>query len=496
MSGSAPSLAQRFNAGLAVADSVLSRNAVWFGAVFALVAFQIFLILSHQPWADEYQALLIATQAQSQAELLEWLRYEGHPPAWYWLLQALGTGLAQSWVLPAAALICAAIVQGVILFASPFTRLERLLLSSSQYVLFEFLTIARGTSLGVALMTLCVMSWRTRWVWLLIAMLPLVDFLFGVISGVFVLLQWRAGRLWWAGVVLWLAGGMFAAWTVIPAPDMISASQAMQMARGPMVWFTQIGSLPLPFQGGIAPQWNTPVAPIAGVAWIAMGWLCWALTRGHVWHRLMIFGFFGFTLLFSIVIYPIGLRHLMLGAFLLIVLVWLQRVNGDGRSGVFAGWLVLLALCGIASGIISTTRGFDSGDAVITEIKRRGLSEKHWIALPEWRMPAIAGRSAIAFARPGQRCSQSFVRWNFETQALFSRKEFERLMREEIAMHGRAYLLSDRAFTGFDRAILEQIAVIPAGYNGIEYFLYTVGKDAPEKSVKLPKCSDAASLAG
>ena len=44
---------------------------------------------------------------------------------------------------------------------------------------------------------------------------------------------------------------------------MVSASAAMNMQSNVWSWFSKMGSLPLPFQGGIAPQWNTPVTPIA-----------------------------------------------------------------------------------------------------------------------------------------------------------------------------------------------------------------------------------------
>ncbi|MEO1731974.1 MAG: hypothetical protein AAFR64_14730, partial [Pseudomonadota bacterium] len=304
-----------------MANAALARSSVWMAGVAALVIVQLTLIWSHQAWPDEYQALLIAREATSQSELLAWLRYEGHPPLWYWFLQMLGAVIPSGWVLPAAASFCAFAVLGAILFASPFTRIERLLLASSQYIVFEFLTISRGTSLGVALVFLAMIVWRTRWIWAIMALLPLVDFLFGVISGVFLILKWRERDLWWSGVAIWLAASAFAGWTVLPAPDMVSASEAMAMESGFLSWFLKMGSLPLPFQGGVAPQWNTPVTPIASFAWAVMLWLCWHLTRGFVWHRLLIFGLFGFTLVFSLLVYPIGLRHLMLGCLLLFGLV-------------------------------------------------------------------------------------------------------------------------------------------------------------------------------
>lgn len=472
--------------------TAMLRPAIWRASCLVLAALQLTLIWSHQPWADEYQALLLAAQASSQSELLAWLRYEGHPPAWYWLLQALLLCVPFTWVLPAAATLCAAVVQGAILFAAPFSRPDRLLLASSQYVLFEFLTISRGTTLGAALVMLALLAWRSRWLWLILAILPLVDFLFGVISGVFLILKWRDGQLWWPGVCAWIAGSVFAGWSVLPPADMVSASDAMNMDSNVFSWFLKMGSLPFPFQGGIAPQWNTPVAPIAPVAWAAMLGLCWHLTAGFVWHRLMIFGFFGFTLAFSLVVYPIGLRHLMLGCLLLIALVWLQRGTAHGAlrdtGRVWRCWLLLLAISGLATGAISTIKGFDSADRVIAEIDRRGLGDKRWIALPEWRSPAIAGRSDIAFDRLGEACRFRFVRWDHAYSALASRQALKAALLADIADRGRGYLISDMEFTGFDPDTIAPLAAIAPGYDGIGYNLYVIGRKAMEKAEILPFC--------
>ncbi|MEO0870800.1 MAG: hypothetical protein AAFY19_02405 [Pseudomonadota bacterium] len=483
-------------------EARLAAPWFWRLSIVALAALQLALIWSHEAWPDEFQALLIATEAQSQRELLSWLRYEGHPPAWYWLLQALDSVLPRALVLPAAATLCAAFVQGAILFAAPFGRAERLLLALSQYVLFEFLTISRGTTLGAALVIAALLAWRSRWFWLVLACLPLVDFLFGVISGVFLILKWRERDLWWPGVALWLVGSAFAGWSVLPAPDMVSAFDAMQdkqgfalLAESAYGWVLKVGSLPVPFQGGIAPQWNTPVRPIAPVAWIAMGWLCWVLTRGFFWHRLMILGFFGFTLAFSLAVYPIGLRHQMLGCLLLVALVWLQRgtdkanVDQDDRlAWVWPSWLIILAASGLATSALSVTRGFDSGAQVVAEIEARGVAEKRWIALPEWRAPGVTGRSTIAFERLGKGCRFRFVRWDHAYDAIASNAAFSAALRQDIEQNGRGYLLSDMEFTGFDPDLIAPLVSIPRGYDGIDYHLYVVGRKAPEKRRELPLC--------
>ena len=490
MSGSPRTLAQSVHSVFDVAETALARAPVWLACAAALFAFQLFLIWSHEAWADEMQALLIALEAPGLPSLMEWLTYEGHPPLWYWLLRVLGNLVEPHIVLPLAATLCAAITQGAILFASPFSRLERLFIALSQFMLFEFLTIARGTSLGVAIFVLALVAWRSRWFWLLMAALPLVDFLFGVLSGVLLVLKWREKDLWWPGVAAWLAGSVFAAWTVIPASDMVSAHEAMNMPSGLLLWAQQVTALLVPFQGGLQPQWNSPVVPISMIGWIVFLALCLYATMERPWHTAVMFGFLGFTLAFSLVIYPIGLRHLMLAAMLLIGLSWLARTQDAPPSSAFRSWIALAAICGVASSLISTNKGFDSADQVLAEIEMRGLSDKHWIALPEWRVPSVAGRSDLAFTRAESACTFRFVRWDHKSEALAGSEQFESFLHETISNYGKVHLLSDIRFSGFDESLIVPLAEVPPGYNGIGYYLYTVGPQAPEKPSDLRPCSE------
>lgn len=439
------------------------------------------------PWADEHQALLIATQAPDLATMLDWLHYEGHPPLWYLLLRALDTVLPALDTLWIAALACAAIVQSIILFRAPFKRALRLLLASSQFVLFEFLTISRGTTLGVALVMLALAFWTRRVFWVVLALMPLVDFLFGVISGILLVLKWREGQLWWPGVGLWLAGGLAAAWTVIPAPDMVPAYAMLPLETGWTQWFDKLSGVAVPFQGGIAPQWNRPIHPIGGIAWIAFIALCWMQTRHDRWHQMLLFGFLAFTFVFSVAFYPISLRHMMLAALVLIVLAWKDGQAGRAPTRWFAAWIGIAAICGLSTAYLTSTRGFDSADRSVALIERLGLADKHWMAFPDWRTPALTARSGIVFERPEQHCMQSFVRWDHRI-AIYEPAALEEFLRGEVERHGRSYLVSDRKLDAVSRDVLEPIASIDPGYDGIPYHFYVVGAGTAERPLAVERC--------
>lgn len=476
-----------FENGIAGLDRQLTSTSAWLAAAAAVLALQSALIVTHWPWPDEYQALQLAIQAPDFATLLEWLRYEGHPPLWYLLLRGLGHLMEPLDTLWVAALLLAIPTQCLILFASPFTRAERLLIALSEFMLFDFLTISRSQTLGVALLVLAAAIWRSRWAWLVIALLPLCDFLFGVISGILVLLKWRENDFRWAGAVLWLAIGALAAWTVRPAPDIVSAFDQFGVQSGVTEWLQKLSGLLIPFQGGVLPRWNSPLNPFASVAWAGFLALCWFETRGDDFHRLMLFGLLALTLAFSLAVYPLGLRHLMLIALLLMLLAWLRGVRGDRPSWAFRVWLAVAALSGIATSAFAMTRPFDTAHLAVAEIRRRGLADEHWIVFPEWRLPGLAALSGIRFERTERHCMLDFVRWDHRT-ALFEPGRLTEHLRDEIRRHGRSYLVSDFTIRRVPRDVLVPIATVEAGYDGIDYHLYVVGPDAPERQVNLPDC--------
>lgn len=472
---------------LARLDRALSRNPAWYLAAAALLGLQAALILTHEPWLDEYQAVQIAVQAPDLETLFAWLRYEGHPPLYYLILRGLAHWMDPLATLPVAALIFAALVQPAILFASPFTRAERLLIAAGEFVLFEFLTLSRSMNLGVAMLVLAFASRRRRISWLAIAVLPFCDFLFGVLSGVLLLLKWREKALWWPGVALWLVSGLAAAWSVRPAPDMIPALELLGFGKDLLNWMSSVGTLALPFQGGLLSQWNVPVWPIGGFLWLPFLWLAWRESGKVPFHRLMLFGFVGFTLLFSLAVYPLAIRHLMLIALLFVLLAWRQREQGIASGRGFRLWLSVAAACGFATAAINFVMPFDTAGKAAAEIERRGLQDGHWMVFPDSRAQGVSALTGMLFERTERHCMQDFIRWDYRT-GLTTPELFERYLRDEVARHGRFYLLSEFRLGTLPPDLVKPLAAIPAGYDGQEFHLFEVGPGAQEKPVNLPPC--------
>lgn len=110
-------------------------------------AFLLVRLLSHALWRDEAQAWLIAVHAQSLADLIV-VRNEGHPPLHYWLLYALSAVGQQLWMVKIPQGLFAIGTLGLVWFASPFSRLEKLLISLGYYLSFQYGILSRNYILG------------------------------------------------------------------------------------------------------------------------------------------------------------------------------------------------------------------------------------------------------------------------------------------------------------------------------------------------------------
>jgi hypothetical protein len=282
----------------------MRHGATWLIAVAAVAVLQVALIASHRPWLDEWQALQLALQSPTIADLLENLRYEGHPPLWYLILRLIGSGISPYLTLRIACVVLATVAHALILFRSPFSRAERLLLSTGCFFLFEFFTLSRSLTLGVTMLIITVSLWRTRWVWLALALLPMCDFLFGALSGILLIRRWRERALWLPGVLLWLASAALATWCVVPAADVVPALERSGLIRDFMGFLSGLGILLVPLQwgdGGLL--WNSN-APLSLGAPLGVLFLMFAdsQVRGSSLDRAMFWSFVALTLVFSLLV--------------------------------------------------------------------------------------------------------------------------------------------------------------------------------------------------
>ncbi len=470
-------------------DQLLARDRVWGGAVVAVLVLQLTLIFTHRPCRDEWQSLQLALQSPTLIQLFDNLHYEGHPPLWYMILRATAAVVPIYWVLPSVAAVLAVITQLAILLRAPFIRADRFLLSTGTFVLFEDFVVSRGMTLGVTCIILAMVLRQSRWKWLFLMIMPLCDFLFGVFSVLLIGCVWRDKRLWWPGLMGYAICGLIAAKSVMPAHDMVQAIPLQGFAHDLSNYGHFLSTLLIPFQtvGGNV-QWNGEaplnLAAIAGPIFV---WFAYRETRANPFYLLLFMSFLLLTLVFSVAVYPLHIRHLTLIALLLVCIKWREVEDGMAVSAPFHAWLAVGSVCGLSVAALSFAVPFDTDAAAAQYIVDHKLTDKRWIAFPEYTAQGVMARTGMEFERPYDGCTHSFNRWNYR-MAIKDAPHLATFLRGYIQQHGRSYLLSNRAMR-FPSALLKPLAYVPAGYDGEKYFLYVVGADKPQRATRAPRCA-------
>lgn len=487
-SGGRRSLTESFGPLLARANVALARQSLWFTACAGVFALQAVLIFSHHPWLDEWQALQIALQSPTLADLMANLRYEGHPPLWYLILRTAALIVPTYYVLPAVAAVLAAVTQWSILARAPFPRLLRLAVALHAFVLFEYLTLSRSLTLGVTCAVLSVTLQHSRWRWLPLAVLPFCDFLFGVISVVLVVLWVRDRKPWWPGIGAWVASSSLAAWSVVPAPDMLQALKLNGFAVDLAAYFQRLGVLLIPWQTvDNVVQWNGILPFGLGLfAGPLFCWFAWRQTRHDSTKAALMIGVLILTAVFSVAVYPLHTRHLSLVALILILMKWHDADRGIAPDRPFAAWLLTGAACGLAVATINLIRPFDTSQSAADYIVRNKLESKHWLVWPESRAQGVSGLLGIGFERMERDCTVGFVRWNYH-DSFTDWPDVERELRRIVALRGRSYLLTDIPLD-LPRDVVVPLAAFPAGYDGQRYYLWLAGPGERERANSVPAC--------
>lgn len=208
------------------------------GALFLYAALVAFAIPYHEPWVDEAQAWQLARSLSLTSLFKTYIRYEGSPGLWHFLLWMM-TRIHISYA--GLHWICGAIAttaMWLLLFKSPFPRYLKLSLPFTYFLLFQYAIVARNYVLAPLLLLLAAMAWKKSPVRLALALglLANVSLHAAVISGglaaVYAIEQFRNReneslnhrRKLLIGALLLLVFYAFAIWTAWPPRDLILSS--------------------------------------------------------------------------------------------------------------------------------------------------------------------------------------------------------------------------------------------------------------------------------
>lgn len=109
-------------------------------------------ILYHEPWRDELQAYLLGRESHSISELLNNIKYEGHPPLWHFIMFIQSHLIDSLFVAQVVHTLIACTT--VYIFNKYFTLDYRLkiLASFSYFLFYEYNLVVRSYGLGVMLL--------------------------------------------------------------------------------------------------------------------------------------------------------------------------------------------------------------------------------------------------------------------------------------------------------------------------------------------------------
>ena len=128
--------------------------------LFALIL--LFLIPLHEMWGDELQAWLIGKNSSTLFELISNSKYEGSGVLWHLMLYFLAKYFTPESMQYLHLIISTASVY-LIMKHSPFTLIQKILLTFSYFIFFEYSLIARNYSIGVFLIfAFCVLFERRK----------------------------------------------------------------------------------------------------------------------------------------------------------------------------------------------------------------------------------------------------------------------------------------------------------------------------------------------
>ncbi len=383
---------------------------------------------THVMWRDEWSAWLIVRDSDGLAELFRNLRYEGHPSLYYLLLYGAKPFASGALALHAvqAALACASVA--MLLWASPFTLVERALLPFGTYTLYEYGIKSRGYVLGMLLLWLLCALWRRRRspvaIGLTLALLANVHILFAILAcaafaaivGRELLLRVRDhGKprppLWQdaLGALLFGAGLVAALATAWPAPD--AAFVRAMTPYGPeraLGGLFAVGA----FAGGVHPLFVLPgllilLAALASLRRDAEALAFFALSA------------FGLLLFFQAVYYP-NIQHGGALFAALIAAAWLARPplatwTGTALLGPRLLFPVLIAQAAIGLTLYRKefSQPYSNSRAVADYIRAHGWEGQEIAALADDKAVPVLGYldAASFYFVPGHRRG-SFVRWD------------------------------------------------------------------------------------
>jgi hypothetical protein len=465
-------------------------QSIALGDLLITAAFAIVLVVQishHEMWRDEIHSWGLVLASPSLQDLFGNLRFTGHPGLWYLLLW-LSSWLTDS---PFAVQIVHAAI-GVLLIAaisllSPFSRLEKLLLLSSYFVLFEYTVVSRNYGIGflIALTYAHLRATRPDHVLLngvLLGLLANTNLFALILSGALAVeyvatMLWRGGgtggrpvRKLLAASFIYLGFVTLAVATMWPSPEISwrttgsPLKHVFDLDRFLVVVAGTVESLiPLHPQN----YWDATAEGMlhraSAAALPALALLFFQIFRGKPILLLVP----GLTAAGSIVvgqlIYANAMRHWGVNFIAFVTALWIARAGGAERSSFATALLVVSAAAGIVVSAQQLPRAFSEGRATAEWIGDKGLADAALVGTPDTLAAVVAQYLGKPIHFLDCSCTDTFVRYHRRRDAFAESQIPDRLARALWEVEDRTvlFLVSD-PLTGAELAALASRGIAAA----------------------------------
>ena len=411
-------------------------------ALFAFALLTGWLNLHHEPWHDELQAWRIALDSSSIADMFANVRYEGHPPLFHLLLRLVGA-FTHAWSAAVAMhWLIACLSAWIVLWHSPFTLLQRVLVVFGYFFVYEYAVIVRPYGLGVCLALGACAAWcgvpRRPGLAVLLLLLLATTSAIGLLlaiplaMGMLVDAAGSSRGAWWldrrrrrqvllAGTLLGVTA-LAVIGLIIPPPDALYQVRLELFARDRLWLIGRAASIParvlLPWAQHVpdgSTQWGSWVFPQTGrpgilvadiVSLLAMALMTFVVARRRaaavLWivSSVILLGFFAF-------VFGGGLRHhgYLIIAFLAAAWLAVSPARSDGvqplaqgdtatarwRRASFTALLALMVLPSVQFAIAEVREPFSDASQIAGLLATDSLAAAPVVGLAyPWSQPVAA----------------------------------------------------------------------------------------------------------
>lgn len=125
--------------------------------LFTWLTIVIVAVIHHEYWRDEVRALSLALDAPMWWNIPGFIKNEGHPALWYWLLRGAHSIFGIKLTLPILSITISTLAVGLFIFNAPFNNAIKIFFTFSILPLYEYSVMSRNYGISMLLM-FCIAS--------------------------------------------------------------------------------------------------------------------------------------------------------------------------------------------------------------------------------------------------------------------------------------------------------------------------------------------------